>query len=71
MFIWVKLLLGSMTDVTFTIISLDQTVTNGVEQYLSRPRGYKTFFKLNSAEHEIYPAYKCLNANNCWHFNIY
>ena len=22
---------------------------------LSRPRGYKTFFMLNSAEHEIYP----------------
>ena len=19
----------------------------------------------------IYPAHKCLNANNCWHFNIY
>ena len=19
----------------------------------------------------IYHAYKCLNANNCWHFNIY
>ena len=55
------------------------------------PRGYKTFFMLNSGEHEIldahkyknikksnffrlrcfFPAYKCLNANNCWHFNIY
>ena len=23
------------------------------------PRGYKTFFVLNSAEHEIYPAQKC------------
>ena len=23
------------------------------------PRGYKTFFILNSAEHEIYPANKC------------
>ena len=23
------------------------------------PRGYKTFFMLNSAEHEIYPADKC------------
>ena len=22
-----------------------------------RPRGYKTFFMLNSAEHEIYPAH--------------
>ena len=25
----------------------------------TRPRGYKTFFVLNSAEHEIYPAHKC------------
>ena len=33
----------------------------------TRTRGYKTFFTLNSAEHEIYPAHK----NNCWHFNIY
>ena len=30
-----------------------------------RPRGYKTLFMLNSAEHEIYPAHKC------WHFRIY
>ena len=28
-------------------------------------------FPLNSAEHEIYPAHKCQNVNNCWHFNIY
>ena len=25
----------------------------------SRPRGYKTFFMLNSVEHEIFPAHKC------------
>ena len=25
----------------------------------ARPRGYKTFFILNSAEHDIYPAHKC------------
>ena len=30
-----------------------------------RPQGYKTFFMLNSAEQEIYPAHKCLNANYC------
>ena len=59
-----------------------------------RPRGYKTFFMLNSTKHNfstahkkmiptnkevscfkplrccIYHANKCLNANNCWHFNI-
>ena len=26
---------------------------------LSRPRGYKTFFMLNSTEHEIFPAHTC------------
>ena len=30
----------------------------------SRPKGYKTFFMLNSAEHEIFSAYKYENANN-------
>ena len=35
------------------------------------PRGHRTFSMLTSAEHEIYPAHKCLNANSCWHFNIY
>ena len=35
------------------------------------PRGYKTFFMLNSVEHEIFPAQKYENAKNCWHFNSY
>ena len=35
------------------------------------PRGYKTISMLNSADHEIYTAHKCQNANNCWHCNIY
>ena len=26
---------------------------------ISRPRGYKIFFMLNSVEHEIFPAHKC------------
>ena len=39
-----------------------------VRAYINRPyskrdrakaRGYKTFFMLNSAEHENYPAHKC------------
>ena len=29
------------------------------------------FFMLSSAETKIDPANKCLNANNCWYFNIY
>ena len=36
-----------------------------------RPRGYKTFFMLNSAEHEIFSANEYENANNNWHFYIY
>ena len=28
---------------------------------MSRPRGYKTFFMLNSVEHEILNAHKCKN----------
>ena len=32
---------------------------------------WATFFMLNSTEHEIYPAHKYENANNCCHFNIY
>ena len=36
------------------------------------PQGYKTFFMLNSAEHEIFSPNKYENANkNCWHFHIY
>ena len=34
-------------------------------------RGYKTFFMLNSTEHELFTAHKCSNVNNCWHFTIY
>ena len=35
-----------------------------IEAKASRPRGYKTFFMLNSGQHEIYHAHKCWNANN-------
>ena len=34
-------------------------------------RGYRTFFLLNSAQHEIFSANKYENANNSWHFHIY
>ena len=29
------------------------------ESARARARGYKTFFMLNSIEHEIFPAHKC------------
>ena len=38
---------------------------------LIRSRSYKTFFMLNSVEHENIPANKCENTNNRWHCNIY
>ena len=31
----------------------------------------KGIFRCESLKPDIYPANKCLNANNCWHFNIY
>ena len=35
------------------------------------PRGYKTFFMLNSAEHDFFSANKYENAKNSWHSHIY
>ena len=55
-----------VTKVLFSCIQRDSSCAS---RY--RVKDYKTFSMLNSAEHKIYPAHKCLNANNCWHFNIY
>ena len=49
----------------------DQGGLNSNGAYAVWSQCYKTFFMLNSSESEHYPARKCLNANNCWHFNIY
>ena len=35
------------------------------------PRGNKTFFMLNSTEHEMFSAHNYENANNIWHFHSY
>ena len=51
--------LGNPTDFTHTV-ALDRAV--------SGPDVIKTFFMLNSAEHEICPAYKSLITNNCQFF---
>ena len=48
------------------VMSLAYTVKTKI-----RPRVYKTFFMLNSAEHEIFSANKYENANKSWHFHIY
>ena len=38
---------------------------------LSTQTSLKKYFVLNSAEHEIIPAHKYLNANNSLHFSIF
>ena len=54
----------------FTVCKQNHWILKNVSME-SRPRGYKTFFMLNSAEHEIFSANKYENANNSWHFHIY
>ena len=41
-----------------------------VVSYDIRPRGYKTFYMLNLAEHEIKNAHKYRNSQNQWKFQI-
>ena len=53
-------------EIAITFILTKYNITNEI-----RPRGYKTFFMLNSAEHELFSANKYENANNSGHFHIY
>ena len=53
------------------IVRLTTIGPNNTPNYWYWSRGYKTFSMLTSAEHEINPAHKRYNANNCWHFNNY
>ena len=46
-------------------------ITRDHHSIVSWPRGYKTFFMLNSIEHDFFSARKFKDANNCWHFSIY
>ena len=39
--------------------------------FIKKKKSKKNNLMLNSTEHEIYHARKLLNANKCWHFNIY
>ena len=47
--------------ISFSIlVFISSSVELSIEMfYKIRPRGYKPFPMLNSAEHEIYPAHKC------------
>ena len=57
------------------VFHLLMTFANSFDPELTKcrpgPEVIKKIFMLNSTEHEIHPAHKCKNANNCWHFNIY
>ena len=61
---WLNMLKATLNP--YTAASASNHFSNVHVQLFSevRSRGYTTFFILNSAEHEIYPAHKCLNANN-------
>ena len=40
-------------------ITAKQDAEKNLNVLCIRPRGYKTFFMLNSTEHEFFPAHKC------------
>ena len=40
-------------------VKKSEKLSQNYPQNLTLPRGYKTFFMLNSTEHEIFPAHKC------------
>ena len=49
---------------------------NSVEYEILDAHKYKNikkfgFLSLDKPRMLFFPAHKCLNANNCWHFNIY
>ena len=44
---------------------MGKLIFKAFEKQESKPRGYKTFFMLNTAEHEICPANKSQITINC------
>ena len=57
-------LVGLFTHSIFAFLAVKETGH-------TRPRGYKLFFMINSAEHELFSANKYEHTNNSWHFHIY
>ena len=49
-------ILTFMSRINFMLSRVEHEKLNNLEAW---PHGYKTFFMLNSAEHEIYPTHKC------------
>ena len=60
LFFLMLITLGVDSQVSLTVIIHEEKVC---------PVDY--FFMLNSKQHEIYLAHRCLNAHNDWHFNNY
>ena len=62
-----SVLIGNLTRTELLCVS--ETVSGSVAMFgdtdIRSRRGYKTFFMLNSAEHEICPADKSQITNNC------
>ena len=44
----------------FILVLNSYMISSAPEKGITRPRGYKTFSMLNSTEHEIFPAHKCV-----------
>ena len=51
--------IGILGQVWCLIVSIPDLCPLSYFLYDNMHRGYKTFFMLNSGEHEIFPAHKC------------
>ena len=57
------------THIFISQVVLDKKKSQCLQvHYVNTPRGYKTFFMLNSAEHEIFSANEYENAKHSWLF---
>ena len=56
------------SEIWVLVLQPVNTIKVILSQLAIRPRGYKTFFMLNSAEHEIFPVNKSQVTNNCKFF---
>ena len=54
----INIIIRSKAMWRMTLCSVSSNQFSRTFTMLTRPRGYKTFFMLNSSEHEIFPAHK-------------
>ena len=69
LFSWDMIL--STFPTNYIILEINKWAASCSSPTLIRSQGYKTYFMLNSADHEFLSANKYENANNSWHFHIY